>query len=288
MMKKTGYFFYTFVPLLVVEAIQTIAMLFMYGTGILSQLLVGKLVFPSASIADRIQDTLLSSDFNIMIMVIYSLITIAIFGMWYYARYGGEYLPSLKKTFHPLMIAAIVILVPGTQFAAGYLVSFASIIRPDWLEQYNQLFETSGINDTTFLTVLYSVILAPICEELIFRGVTMRCARKALPFWLANIMQAALFGLFHLNWIQGIYAFALGIVLGYVCERGGSIYYSMGLHFLFNLWGTLSVFLPDTESTSVAIIVVVVTVVSLVAGFVMFYVGRNKRDHKPIEALQEN
>lgn len=287
MMKKTGYFFYTFVPLLVVEAVQTIAMLFMYGTGILSQLLVGKLVFPSASIADRIQDTLLSSDFNIMIMVIYSLITIAIFGMWYYARYGGEYLPSLKKTFHPLMIAAIVILVPGTQFAAGYLVSFASIIRPDWLEQYNQLFETSGINDTTFLTVLYSVILAPICEELIFRGVTMRCARKALPFWLANIMQAALFGLFHLNWIQGIYAFALGIVLGYVCERGGSIYYSMGLHFLFNLWGTLSVFLPDTESTSVAIIVVVVTVVSLVAGFVMFYVGRNKRDHKPIEVSVE-
>ena len=185
------------------------------------------------------------------------------------------------------MIAAIVILVPGTQFAAGYLVSFASIIRPDWLEQYNQLFETSGINDTTFLTVLYSVILAPICAELIFRGVTMRCARKALPFWLANIMQAALFGLFHLNWIQGIYAFALGIVLGYVCERGGSIYYSMGLHFLFNLWGTLSVFLPDTESTSVAIIVVVVTVVSLVAGFVMFYVGRNKRDHKPIEVSVE-
>ncbi|MFQ7713992.1 MAG: type II CAAX prenyl endopeptidase Rce1 family protein [Agathobacter rectalis] len=47
----------------------------------------------------------------------------------------------------------------------------------------------------------------------------MRCARKALPFALANLMQAALFGLFHLNWIQGIYAFALGIVLGYVRTR---------------------------------------------------------------------
>ena len=45
---------------------------------------------------------------------------------------------------------------------------------PDWLQQYNELFETSGITDTTFVTVLYSVILAPICEELIFRGVTMR------------------------------------------------------------------------------------------------------------------
>ena len=69
-------------------------------------------------------------------------------------------------------------------------------------------------------------------------------------------MQAALFGLFHLNWIQGIYAFALGIVLGYVCERGGSIYYSMGLHLLFNLWGTLSGFFPDPGNSVVVFVVV--------------------------------
>lgn len=107
---------------------------------------------------------------------------------------------------------------------------------------------------------------------------TMRCARKALPFALANLMQAALFGLFHLNWIQGIYAFALGIVLGYVCERGGSIYYSMGLHLLFNLWGTLSGFFPDPgNSVVVFVIVIVVTIVSLVTGFVLFNKGRRKR-----------
>lgn len=211
-------------------------------------------------------------------MVIYALITIAIFGMWYYARYEGNFLPSPKKTFNPMMIVAIVILVPGTQFAANFIANLTGYIRPDWLQQYNKLFETSGITDTTFVTVLYSVILAPICEELIFRGVTMRCARKALPFALANLMQAALFGLFHLNWIQGIYAFALGIVLGYVCERGGSIYYSMGLHLLFNLWGTLSGFFPDPgNSVVVFVIVIAVTIVSLVVGFVLFNKGRRKR-----------
>ena len=127
--------------------------------------------------------------------------------------------------------------MPGTQFAANFIANLTGYIRPDWLQQYNKLFETSGITDTTFVTVLYSVILAPICEELIFRGITMRCARKALPFALANLMQAALFGLFHLNWIQGIYAFALGIVLGYVCEHGGSIYYSMGASSAFQPLG---------------------------------------------------
>ena len=98
--------------------------------------------------------------------------------------------------------------------------------------------------------LLYSVLLAPVCEELIFRGTTMHLARRALPFWLANTMQALLFGLFHMNWIQGIYAFALGLVLGYVCEKGGSIYYSILLHILFNLWGTvISTLLPDVGNT---------------------------------------
>ena len=161
--------------------------------------------FPSANVSDRLEKTFTSVNFNMMIMIIYALITIAIFGMWYYARYEGNFLPSPKKTFNPMMIVAIVILVPGTQFAANFIANLTGYIRPDWLQQYNKLFETSGITDTTFVTVLYSVILAPICEELIFRGVTMRCARKALPFALANLMQAALFGLFHLNWIQGIY-----------------------------------------------------------------------------------
>ena len=67
----------------------------------------------------------------------------------------------------------------------------------------------------------------------------MRLVRRALPFWAANLMQAVLFGIFHMNWIQGIYAFVLGLVLGWICEKGGSIYFSMFFHILFNFWGTI-------------------------------------------------
>ena len=66
-------------------------------------------------------------------------------------------------------------------------------------------------------------------------------------------------------------------MLGYVCEHGGSIYYSMGLHLLFNLWGTLSGFFPDPgNSVVVFVIVIVVTIVSLAVGFVLFNKGRRK------------
>ena len=114
-MKKVGYFFYTFVPLLAVEAIQTIALFFMMGMGVFGQGFVGKLAFPSANVSDRLEKTFTSVNFNMMIMVIYALITIAIFGMWYYARYEGNFLPSPKKTFNPMMLVAIVILVPHVQ-----------------------------------------------------------------------------------------------------------------------------------------------------------------------------
>ena len=42
-MKKVGYFFYTFVPLLAVEAIQTIALFFMMGMGVFGQGLLFRL-----------------------------------------------------------------------------------------------------------------------------------------------------------------------------------------------------------------------------------------------------
>lgn len=42
-----------------------------------------------------------------------------------------------------------------------------------------------------------------------------------------------------MNMIQGIYAFCLGIILGYVCKKSNSIYNSILLHMLFNFWGTV-------------------------------------------------
>ena len=130
--------------------------------------------------------------------------------------------------------------------------------------------------------VIYAVILGPVCEELVFRGVTMRLVRRALPFWAANLMQAVLFGIFHMNWIQGIYAFVLGLVLGWICEKGGSIYFSMFFHILFNFWGTIIGPLLNNlkETDLLGIIIFLFTIVSLVLGFSLFRLGTKWRDQK--------
>ena len=67
-----------------------------------------------------------------------------------------------------------------------------------------------------------------------------RAAQRAgLPFAAANAIQAAGFGLFHMNPVQGAYAFLIGLALGYVARRCGSLLPAMALHAVFNLSGTL-------------------------------------------------
>lgn len=239
-MKRFGQFCFTFLPLLLCIGLQYLVMIFAMGISGLIRFTAAPSGEGLMEIYSSLVDLWTNTTFNTWIMIFFSLSCIVIYGLWYYMRYDAVYLPQVKKTFHPLMFAGILLLVPGLQYLSSYIVSGVSALVPAWLEQYMKLLESAGM--TSSLTVsmfFYSVLLAPISEELIYRGVTMHHAKKFLPFWAANIFQAVLFGIFHMNMIQGIYAFCLGLFLGYVCEKGGNLYHSILLHMLFNFWGTV-------------------------------------------------
>ena len=50
----------------------------------------------------------------------------------------------------------------------------------------------------------------------------------------AIVLQAAVFGFMHLNWVQGCYAGAAGLVFGWVLVTTGKLRYTILLHFAFN------------------------------------------------------
>lgn len=81
--------------------------------------------------------------------------------------------------------------------------------------------------------VLYAGLLAPVTEELLFRGLVQR---SLLPFGkkFAILFSALTFGLFHGNLLQTPYAFAVGLVLGYVALEY-NIIWAMVLHLINNL-----------------------------------------------------
>lgn len=280
-MKKLGSFFFALIPFLLVFGIQMLVTCFMMGISFLTELAWYSSTNPINynKMLHNLTTLWASTPFNTGLMIIYAVISIAIFALWYYMKYDGCYLPQIQTTFHPVSLIGIVMLVPGMQYLSTYIVSFTATLFPDWLKTYEDLLKNAGLDSSLTLGMfLYSIILAPICEELIFRGVTMRQARKAIPFWAANLMQAILFGVFHMNMIQGIYAFCLGLILGYVCEMGGSIYYSILLHMLFNFWGTvISQFLTIGQSTFAILFWFLFAIIMTAGGLFVFRIGLRKR-----------
>jgi membrane protease YdiL (CAAX protease family) len=279
-MKKTGYFFLGFVPIILAVIAQFAAMFFMIFMAAI--FLAVRMGGDSRSLSAMLYTLMSDNEFSACFMVIYCLICICVLGIWYYRSLGGDFLPNVRTTFHPLQFVGIVLLVPGIQFATSYLIGIVSMMFPSWLESYLELMESSGLGgDYGTMMLVYAVFIGPIAEELIFRGVTLRCFRRAVPFWIANLCQATLFGIYHMNLLQGIYAGALGLVLGYVCERGGSIYLSMFLHLLYNFWGTIvtsAISGLGIDETVLALLMLLTMVVSLSVGGVVFHLGQKKKN----------
>lgn len=90
----------------------------------------------------------------------------------------------------------------------------------------------TGIDDTVSM-FLYAAVFAPIWEEILFRGLILR---NLQPYGkkFAIVASAFLFGIFHANIIQTPYAFAVGLILGYVTVEY-SIVWAMVLHMLNNM-----------------------------------------------------
>ena len=172
--------------------------------------------------------------------IVFAVTVILVFGIWYRRKFV---LPLKKKPkkywtgFSMQILFALIFAGFGLQYITSLFSYAVSWIDPSAL--YQSAPDSAGYNSISIIIAVYTIILAPIGEELVFRGLTYRFARKALPFWGANILQAALFAVMHLNLIQGIYAFFLGLFFGWFCRTGRGVRYSILLHVIFSLLGTI-------------------------------------------------
>ena len=95
-----------------------------------------------------------------------------------------------------------------------------------------------------FLTLSFcTVIIAPLCEELIFRGFLLKPLRKYGDF-TAVLVSAVIFALFHGNVDQLAYALISGIFLGIIAVRSNSILPSIILHSANNLIVSVISYMP--------------------------------------------
>lgn len=102
---------------------------------------------------------------------------------------------------------------------------------PEWLEaSFEQMLQNSPL----WVTVVSTVIFAPIFEEWLCRGMVLRgLMQKVHPAW-AMIISSVFFAFIHLNPWQAIPAFVLGMLFAYVYYMTGSLKLTMLMHAVNN------------------------------------------------------
>lgn len=119
----------------------------------------------------------------------------------------------------------------------------ASISLNDWIALSGIITIFDGFEEVAealyggslLIEFLAIAVAAPLIEELIFRGLVYQRIRKLFGVRMAVILSALYFGVYHMNVVQGIYAFLLGILLAWVYEKYQTLWAPVLFHASANL-----------------------------------------------------
>lgn len=188
-----------------------------------------------------------------LISVIAIMVCGILFFFWYRFEIRGEIRGCLQPLFTLKNIFLFMLLGIGGQFLISGILGLVEPYFKDTFEEYAETIEIL-INGDGFVVLLLLVFVAPVAEELIFRGMVLHKASRSVPFWVANLFQAVLFGIYHWNIIQSIYAALLGYLLGMVYYKFKTIYASIFLHMMFNASSLIMMIIPEMHYTNILLV----------------------------------
>ena len=173
-----------------------------------------------------------------------------------------------------LLKTAVLLAVFGIAFQL-LVDSILSIIRytaPKVLASYDEMIET--LTDHRFLLIISAIVLAPVAEELIFRGLTLTFLRRAVSVKASVIISALFFALYHGNPVQGIYAFIAGLLLGQITIHFGSILPAVFTHMMINASAYV---IPDLFFSGILPSVLTLIMSAAIIYLVYFSYSRSKK-----------
>ena len=140
----------------------------------------------------------------------------------------------------------------GMMLIAEFITSQIPVTGPffgPFFEFFSDLMAKMTADKATLIVL--AVIMAPLFEEIVFRGIIQKgLINKGMKPMPAIIIAAVIFGLVHGNPWQFVGAVLLGCVLGVVYQKTKSLLMPILLHAFNNLISALLIFYGDTESFS--------------------------------------
>lgn len=173
--------------------------------------------------------TLAASLFLSALLMIWHLVT---FG---YVRFSSRFFGEVS----PGVLVRTAVLIFGSMYVFN--------VTLDWLPLPDFMEDTFMDMGNEPLGVLSMALVAPLVEEMMFRGAIQGyLMRRCSNPWTAIVASALVFGVIHMNPVQVVYATLLGLVLGWIYYRTRSLLPVIAGHVLNNsvavasmkIWGS--------------------------------------------------
>jgi membrane protease YdiL (CAAX protease family) len=138
----------------------------------------------------------------------------------------------LYGCFFYILLFGAALCVFGNEIVA---ISGVDRISPAYEEAKNAIYAP-----TLPAQILAAGFIIPMTEELIFRGLCFAALRDRLSFLPSAFLSAALFGIYHGNLPQGVYAFIIGLAVAWLYEVTQTLLAPVILHIVANLVSLLA------------------------------------------------
>jgi len=202
--------------------IQFIQFIMIWAVRIGTNLATGQPLIDAANAASRP-----NGDALVLMMLFSSILTILVFGQFRWSPWSRDYLRSKPW----LVVVWTIILSLGTILPSEWILESLQVRMS---EAQVQMFEQIMGKPMGYIAI---GILAPIAEEMCFRGAILRKLLTMFPkrqHWIAIAVSAVLFALAHFNVVQSLHAFLIGLLLGWLYYRTDSILPGIVFHWINN------------------------------------------------------
>lgn len=169
-----------------------------------------------------------------LLLIVQSILIIA--PVYYYYKAQNVDLSLNKGKLSTIMGSALIGFI--TFFIVNVAISYISTELNLQIPGYGEQDARLGLFGYGPYNMIFAglalIIIAPIAEELLFRGLMLNQLKQKLNSKTAIIISAAIFAGFHLEFQIFIPLFIIGIILGAVQEKTGTIYAAIALHMINN------------------------------------------------------
>jgi len=176
---------------------------------------------------------------NAFVQLFLALTTFVI-GRYFFTKLAmKQWLVPGNPRFWMWAVAVLLAFLPLTYFLNDWIEPFIPTAwKAGQLEENSNFFYdeiTRLLQTHPFAIVFGTALVAPLAEELMFRGFIQQTVKHFTRSWHIGIWVAALlFALIHFNWAGFVPRFLLGALLGYFAYWGNSLWPAIVAHGLFN------------------------------------------------------